>query len=379
MPAPSTQAAASDLPTTRRAPKRTSFSEAAARAAQRLHLDRQLRFWVHELSPLSTPDRMLARVTGIHDETHDTKTFTLRAGRGWQGHTPGQFTNVDVEIDGVRQTRCYSVSSAPSSRHLSITVKRVSGGLVSNWLHDHLQVGDIIGISPADGDFVLPDDAATLLFIAAGSGITPMLSMARDLAARGAFEDTVMVYYARSADDLIAGDELSRIAAEHSGFRYVAIRDDAHDGTGGFDEARLRDMVPDLFDRAAFTCGPAGLMDRVEAMWRDAGVESRLQRERFTLPTLTDAGGDPNVERSVVLTSSGRTAEVTGGETILAGLERAGEKPAHGCRMGICKMCRCRKVSGSVRNVVTGEISDAPDQDIQICISAANSDLALAL
>ena len=386
-------------PTVNRHPLIRALQKAGSKAAGHLQLDRQARFWTRELAPMRSKNEVLARVIDVRDETHDVKTFVLRANRNWKGHTPGQFVRVEVEIGGVRRSRCYSVSSAPilspattasdaaapiitsrdpGSRTLTITVKRVPEGMVSNWLHDHLTPGDIIRISRPDGDFVLPDDAAALVFVAAGSGVTPILSMVRELAQRSKLGGTTMIYYARSAADLIAHDELLHLAAEHAGFCLHVITDDMPDGIGGFDERRLQALLPDLFERAAFVCGPAGLIDRVEAMWRNNDAGDKLRRERFTLPKPAIVG-NKNTEHAVTLSGSGKRVSAVGSGTLLDELERAGERPVYGCRMGICRMCRCRKVSGSVTNVVTGEVSNEPDEDIQICINTANSDIELAL
>ena len=312
----------------------------------------------------------------------------LRPDARWRGHQAGQYVTIAVEIDGVRLRRCYSLSSAPTDRLVSITVKRAAGGRVSRWLHEQLHRGDTLRLSAAAGDFVLADPAPPkLLFLSGGSGITPIMAMLRDLACRDALGDVVLVHHARSRDDVIFGAALEALAAHHRGLRFVSCLDDAADGSGSFDEARLATRVPDFAERATYLCGPPGLMARVERMWEQAGAAGRLRRERFVapasaaIPAAVD-GSAPAPDADGVrlrLFRSQRTHAVATPGTLLEQLERAGERPRHGCRMGICHTCKCRKRAGTVRNLVTGSVSSQPDEDIQLCVSVACSDVELAL
>ncbi|HEY1587377.1 MAG TPA: FAD-binding oxidoreductase [Polyangia bacterium] len=357
-----------------------STARLAETVTRRLFLDRQLQLWSGALVPTWSATEILARVVEVVVETRDTRTFVLEPNRRWRGHRAGQHTMVEVERDGARVRRFYSLSSAPGGRRMSITVKRVPDGRVSSFLHESLRVGDIVRLSPAAGDFVLPDDhRPELLFVSGGSGITPVMSILRDLDRRDAVEDVVFVHYARSRRDVIFGVELERLALRHPGLRVFLCLDDDH---GGFDEARLAAAVPDFAGRATFLCGPAGLMERVERMWHDAGASARLRRERFSAPPRKQASGaDGSVapEVAVTLARAGRTVAVASGAPLLETLERAGERPPNGCRIGICHTCKCTKRSGTVENLLTGAISDADDEEIQLCISVPRSDVELGL
>jgi ferredoxin-NADP reductase len=203
-----------------------------------------------------------------------------------------------------------------------------------------------------------------------------MMSILRQRVARGAVKDLVFVHHARRRADVIFGRELEAIAARHPGMRLLIQLDDDPAG-GGFDEARLARQVPDFAARNTMVCGPAGLMDRVEAMWARAGATDRLQREQFTVPPpVVPAPGAPVAIR---LARSGRTVVADGAGTLLDQLERAGERPASGCRIGICQTCQCTKTSGVVENLRTGAISSEPGESIQLCISVARSELELGL
>jgi len=359
----------------------TSLHRVATGFARRLLLDRQADFWLGELDPTWSLGEMRARVVAVVAETPDVKTFVLRPGRSWRRHRAGQHTTIEVEIDGVRVRRCYSISSAPGDELPAITVKRVPGGRVSGWLHAHVRPGHVLRLSPAAGEFVLPEPLPRkLLMLSGGSGVTPLVSMLRELAHRGPIADLVFVHHARTGRDVIFRRALADLAARHVGLRLILCLSDSTSGPGRFDEAQLRRLVPDFAERDAFVCGPSGLMARVERLWADARATGALHLERFlpqAVPARVDRpeGGTPV---SVTLTRSGRRFTAASG-TLLEQLERAGERPRFGCRMGICQTCKCRKRTGCVLNLLTGAVSSEPDEDIQPCISVPRSDLELCL
>jgi stearoyl-CoA 9-desaturase NADPH oxidoreductase len=345
------------------------------RWARRMLLDRHAELWLSTLNRAASLSELRARVVEVIDETADTRTFVLQPNHLWIGHRAGQFTTVSVELDGVRVRRCYSVSSAPGQAP-AITVKRVPGGRVSGWLHDHARPGSVIGLSPAAGDFVLEaDPGEPLLLYSGGSGITPVMSILRDLSARDAVGDVVFVHHARSAADVIFAAELRRLAARHRGLRLELRLDDAG---GRFDPSWLATAVPDFAARRTLLCGPPGLMALIEAAWQQAGAGGRLQRERFTA-AVPPASTDPADPVTLQLIHAGRRVSAVASKPLLEQLEQSGERPAHGCRIGICQTCRCRKRSGTVRNLLTGQTSSEPDEDIRLCVSAPLSDLELAL
>jgi ferredoxin-NADP reductase len=281
----------------------------------------------------------------------------------------------------VRLSRCYSLSSAPADPLLRITVKRAPKGRVSRWLHERVRPGDVLRLGAAAGEFVLPAvPPERLLFVTGGSGVTPAMSILRDLDARDAVGDVVLVCYARSRRDAIFGGELRELAGRRGRLRLVQMFDDQ---SGAFSEAQLGAAVPDFAERATWLCGPPGLMARVERMWDEAGARARLTRERFVLPSpaapVDAAAGGGCEAHLVALARSGRRRAVRDGAALLDELERAGERPKHGCRMGICKSCTSTKRAGTVRNLVTGAVSSERDEEIQLCISGALSDLELAL
>jgi ferredoxin-NADP reductase len=345
-------------------------------------LDRQLNFLTAELLPMrasASHGQQRARVVAILQETGDAKTFVLAPHRPLH-YQAGQYVSVEVEVDGVRTARCYSLSSAPGGEHVAITVKRVPDGRVSSWLHDRVQVGDLLWLREPAGDFVLPANTdEPLLFISGGSGITPLMSMARALAQRDRLRDVVWVHYARSRADVIFGDELVRLAAAEAGLALHLCLDDDADAPRGFDEAHFAALVPDFAERGSFLCGPAPMMDRVGSLYERAGAARQLRREAFVSAHTALPNVAPGEPVQVRLLRSERAVVARGGGSLLEQLERAGEAPPSGCRVGICHTCRCTKRAGTIQNLLTGEVSSDPDQTIQLCITRAHTDLELDL
>lgn len=354
-----------------------SLNHLVDRVARTLSLDRQAEFWLGEVDAAWSLAEVRGRVERVIDETADTKTFVLRPNRNWRCHRAGQHTSVEAELDGVLVPRCYSISSAPADPLPAITVKRAPGGRVSGWLHDHVRPGHVLRLGLATGDFVLPEPPPrALLLLGGGSGLTPLMSMLRDLAGRGAVHDVVLAHHARTRDDVIFRRELEVVASRHAGLRVLLCLTDRSSGHGRFDEAQLRRLVPDFADRETFLCGPPGLMERVDRLWAEVGASGRLHHERFTSAPPVARGGAPV---RITLTRSRRSFVARGAGTLLEQLERAGERPRFGCRMGVCGTCKVTKRSGTVEDLRTRRCSTGPDEIIQPCVSVARSEVEVCL
>jgi ferredoxin-NADP reductase len=349
------------------------------RFARALVLDRALRFWADELPLLQRfvppRDTERVRVLRVVDESHDVKTFVFERPASWPRHRAGQWLPIDVEVDGARVRRCYSLTSLPYAGHLAVTVKRVPGGRVSGWMHTHVRAGDVVHVGAPSGEFVVPPGTQPLLLVGGGSGMTPVIAIVRDLAERGALADVIVVQCARTRADLLFARELERLAERHRGLR-VVFHVDA-ESAGPLAAEVLHARVPDLAFRETFVCGPAGLMDALAAYWKAHGLLDRLHREDFVPSFAAKSSGE--VGARLRLSRSGREVVAATKGSLLEVLEAAGERPAFGCRMGVCNTCSCRKRSGAVTDLRTGEVSHEPDQQIRLCVSAAASDLDLAL
>lgn len=328
------------------------------------------------LHPLLSLSEVRARVAEVIEETPSTRTLVLQPNALWQGAIAGQFVRVRVEINGRQIERVYSLSSCPGQRRLAITVKRQEGGLVSNFLHDCVKLGDVLTISQAAGDFVLPQRLPEkILLLSAGSGITPVMAMLRDLQARQYQGDLVFLHVCRAQDDFIFGGELQTIAADFPALRLMSHFSQT---ASRFDVSTMQRMVPDLTQRETWMCGPLALMDAVQQHWSEQALTARLHSERFVVAPLrpVKSAGEP---AAVAFAASGKSFVTRGSEPLLVQAERAGLTPKHGCRIGICRSCQCTKTSGTVQNLQTGDISSEPNELIRLCISAARSDLTLDL
>ncbi|MCW3816589.1 ferredoxin reductase [Micromonospora sp. DR5-3] len=318
------------------------------------------------VAPLRAGAPLRGRIVAVRPETRDAATVVIQPGRGWRGHLPGQYVRLGVDVDGVRQWRAYSVTSVPggADRLITVTVKAIPDGKVSNHLVRRIRPGTIVQLDQAQGDFVLP--AATperVLFVTAGSGITPVMAMLRaGLTARA---DVVLVHSAPSRDDVIFGAELRALAA--TGALRLVERHTDTEGLLGVHE--LADLVPDHAERQTWACGPIGLLDAVERHWADRGVAERLHTERFR-PTVIS----PGEGGTVTFTGAGVTVEADGGTPLLDAGEEAGVLMPSGCRMGICFGCVVPLRQGAVRDLRNGDLTTAVPGDgvlVQTCVSAA--------
>ncbi|WP_052452363.1 ferredoxin reductase [Noviherbaspirillum autotrophicum] len=328
------------------------------------------------LHPMLSLSSVRARVVRVIDETPDTRTFVMRPNALWLGARAGQFVRVQVEIDGRRRERAYSLSSPPGARRLAITVKRQDGGLVSPYLHDAVKHGTVLTLSQAAGEFVLPARLPPkILLLSAGSGITPMMALLGELRSRMYRGDVVFYHVCRNARQFIFSQQLQALAKTWPALRLVTHFSEQ---SGRWQAASLRAHMRELSKHATWMCGPTGMMDAVQALWTSEHFLAPLHSERFSAAPLRLASG-PDVASTVRLRASGKQFVARGSAPLLLQAERAGLSPKYGCRIGICHSCQCTKASGSVENLQTGEVSGAPDEQIRLCISAARSDLVLDL
>jgi stearoyl-CoA 9-desaturase NADPH oxidoreductase len=325
------------------------------------------------LHPMLSLQEVRARVVNIIQETHDTTTFVLQPNAQWLGALSGQFVRVMCEINGRQVERVYSLSSRGGARPLSITVKRQPLGRMSEHLHHHVRIGDVLRLSQAAGNFTLPATLpAKILLLSAGSGITPVMSMLRELLAHNFQGDVVFVHSCADANNRIFAAELDAMQSSLPGLRLVTHFSRQQ---GRMESADLEQWVPDMNERSTWMCGPANWMDGIHALWSERGWHSPLQSERFGPPPARAlAVGEPV---KVTCNQSKTSFSTDTADNLLVQAEQAGLQPQHGCRIGICHSCQCIKRSGTVQNLVTGEVSSAPNERIRICISQARSDVVL--
>lgn len=338
--------------------------------------------YVELIVPQFASHEVRGRITQVERETADTVTLTVAPNRNWQGFTAGQHVLVTVEIEGVRHTRCYSMSSSPHRRdgRFQLVVKAHPYGTVSGHLMASAAVGDVLYLSEAQGTFTLPDERPQrLLLISGGSGITPVLSMLRTLCDEGHEGAITFLHYCLTADDQVAAADLDALAAQHPNVRVLRVFTEqlgAGDLDGFFDAAQLEKAEPAWREATVYVCGPAPLMDSVQRHYAEAGLAEQVEVEAFTLPLLVAEGG--NAGGTVRFDASDLNVS-SDGRTLLEQAEGAGLEPAHGCRMGICHTCTRTLRCGTVRNVVTGQVIDESDVPVRLCVNVPVGDVAIDL
>ena len=322
-------------------------------------------FWASRVSRTWAWERPLARIVGRQPASSDAVTLVLRPNRHFRGLLAGQHVSLGVEIDGRRLSRSYSPSPAPGGR-LEITVKAVDGGRVSQHLCRDARVGDVLDIGPAFGTMTLPASPDTpLLWLAAGSGITPMLALLREAATRAQRAPVTLLYWARTRDELCFADELRALPAP------IAVRLLlTGEGDARLDAAHLEPFLAE--GTQVYACGPGGFVERARTL---AGSNAFLG-EAFSLPAMV-SGDTGSV--AVTLAKSGRIVQVPRGQALLPALEAAGLRPAHGCRMGICNTCACGKSAGATHHLPSGDVDPEAASALRLCINAATTDLVLDL
>lgn len=306
-------------------------------------------------------DRLLC--VDVHDETHDVKSFTFVSPEGKDfDFTAGQHLSLELEIDGFAESRCYSMSSSPKRRNaVTITVKRTAGGRVSNWLHDNLAPGATVRAMGPLGQFVRPmGPAKKLLLLSGGSGITPLMSIARDIADTALATDVVFLHAARTPRDLVFRDELAVLADRIKGFRLHFLPEQItgerawHGLSGRISKEFLSLAVPDLAERVVMCCGPAPFMKAARSIGADLGAPAHNYfEESFDGPVVEELVADvPPAPRDrvfkVAFARQARTIEVSEAQTVLSGARKAGVRIPSSCANGLCGTCKCKLVSGAV-------------------------------
>lgn len=315
---------------------------------------------------------MLARVRSIEPASASAVTLTLKANRNWRGGLPGQHVNLTVEIDGVRHTRCYSLSAPVAGRRLQLTIGRVRGGRVSEFIGAALAPGAVVELSAPYGDLTLPDTLSRpWLLLAGGSGITPLMALLDELAARGMPVPVTLGYWAATAADHCFAERLDALALKFPQLRLRRIATRGPDAGPRLDADWLaREAPAPLADCTVQAAGPAGFLAQAKRHCADA---AEFRAEALLLPRPVAAG----VVR-VTLARSGRELELPRGAPLLPALEAAGVQPAYGCRRGICNTCACPRLAGVSRDLRDGSGGSGPAM-VRLCVHAADSDLTLEL
>lgn len=286
-------------------------------------------------------------------ETHDCKTLVLEDAQSRSfAFKPGQYVSFKVVIDGQIHVRAYSISSTPTRPHnIQVTIKRVPGGLVSNYLNDHIAPGDAIDITNISGAFNWIDIACEKpLFLSGGSGVTPVMSMLQYITDITLPEDVVFVHFARSPEDIIFHDQLAFLNKRFANVTVHLVVDAATDTpfageTGQISANLLQRLVPDHAERSIFMCGPEGFMKAARAVAADipfAALHEESFGEVIPLEKAESTGGE------VFFSLSGKHGQCGEGETLLQAALNAGIWIDSACQQGVCGNCKVLLRQGQV-------------------------------
>ncbi|SAL05891.1 ferredoxin oxidoreductase [Caballeronia calidae] len=357
--------------------------------------------WEHGARLWPSSEQQTLTCCRVVDETHDIKSFEFRTSDGLPVRfEPGQFMTVSANVQGQPVERCYTISSPPTRPFLvSITVKCVPGGTMSNWLHDNMKPGSELRAYGPSGTFTPTIAPATKsLYLSAGSGVTPLMSMTRASIDLGLDRDIVFIHSARTPADIVFRDELARLAKLSPRLRVFfvceGIGDEAEwDGPiGRLSLQLLSKWAPDYLEREVFTCGPAGYMGAVRGLLLEGGHNpARYHQESFDIKA--DVAPEPAPEPAcepadaaqatftVKLSRSSKSFTMNATDTVLAAAKKAGVAVASSCSQGVCGTCKTKVLEGSVDMKHNGGIRD---REVQkgfrlLCCSRPTSDLVLEL
>jgi ferredoxin-NADP reductase len=330
------------------------------------------------VNPLWSTRELRGRIESIDRETEDAATVLIKPGYRWGGHEPGQYLRIGLDIQGVRHWRAYSLTSDPRRPDglISITVKNVNEGKVSPYLVKRGRPGTIVSLGGVEGEFLLPDKLPEkLLFISAGSGITPIMSMLRHLDQSGELGDAALLHSARHADEVIFGDELRELAKRRERFALHEQHTGEHGRMGPDDLERL---CPDWRERETFISGPNEMLDDFSGLYGREELQERLHMERFQ-PKLGLGDGEEGQGGTITFLKSGCEAESDGSQPILVAGEEAGLDLPYGCREGICHTCVGELRTGRVRDLRNGKVYGEEGEVIRTCISAPEGPVEIEL
>lgn len=327
----------------------------------------------------------------IRDETHDVRSFTFALpGAARLRFEPGQYLAVEVDIDGGTLQRCYTIASSPAvGAQPTITVKRKEGGPVSSWLHENLKVGGTVRARGPMGRFTLDEHpSAKYLFLSAGSGITPLMSMARHLRDSSRPADVVFLHSARTPADIIFRHELEELATLGLARVTVHCTDPGPAGswdgpTGRLSLRTLLTAAPDVLDREVFTCGPPGYRAAARDLLEMLGLDpTRCHEESFVLGAggpQDDAADGTGTSYRVELLRTGRVIDCPASTPVLTAAARAGLRLPSSCTEGVCGTCKATLLAGRVEMRHGGGIRqrEIDEGKVLLCCARPTEDLVV--
>lgn len=322
-------------------------------------------FIAEKVNPVWAWKKVKASIVEVQMLSEDFYQIQLQPNHNFHAKAfrAGQSILVTLVIAGVRQQRSYSIVKITETGNIVIAVKRQ--GKVSNAL-THLAVGSVVEISQVQGDFTLTSSQDSILLLASGSGITAIYSLLQQALSQN-LSQIDLLYFTR--DDAFH-TELQQLSEQHPQFQYHHFNTVAQ--KQHLSVELLESKVADFQQRQSYACGAKGMMQSLNQIYQQLGIANQLKQEYFQIVVDEKAAVQPVVFLRAQQEFEAKT-------NLLESAEQAGLKPAHGCRMGICNTCTCTKVSGSTKNLLTGEIDHDSNTQIKLCISQAVSPVVINL
>ncbi len=331
-------------------------------------------FWLQKVNPLWSVKHGLVQIVKKEFVAHDMVSLTLKCNRLVKMGVAGQHHPVIVEIAGRRCERTYSLTQI-DAQHLRLTVKKVADGIVSNWFISESKIGDVFELGQPYGDMQQNIKTSNLTILAAGSGITPMLSLITAIKQSQQLDkvQVQLLYWVKQRSDAAFVEYFEKVAQQYPNFNYQVFYTQETPNDERLNTEHLA-LVDDVENSTIYACGPSGFVATVEQLFEKAPA---VLTEAFSLTNESSADDIGYV--NVTLTQSNKVIAIPKGQSILVSLEHEGLKPTHGCRMGICNKCVCNKSQGSTRNLLNGSENTEPSQLLKICVNSAQSDLVIDL
>ncbi|MCH7336886.1 ferredoxin reductase [Acinetobacter sp. NIPH 2699] len=350
--------------------KRNSLFNSLAQSVMNSH---DANFWLQKINPLWSVNQALAKVVKKQIVAKDTVSLILQCNRHVQRGVAGQHHPITVEIAGRHYERSYSLMQLDAD-NLCLTVKKVDQGIVSSWLVEKSKIGDILYFGQPYGEMQQHIQTPNLLLLAAGSGITPMLSLIEGMCQSKQLmhKPVQLMYWVKTHEDAAYADYLKEVAENFSNFSYQIFYTQEQDQR--LNQSHVEQFAS-LNEMTVYACGPSGFATTAETLFGDA---ASIQTEAFSLSQFDVDASDTGFI-NVRLTQSNKTVAIPKGQSILASLEQQGIRPNHGCRMGICNKCACSKAQGATKNLLNGSANHEPAQLLKICVNSAQSDLVIDL
>jgi stearoyl-CoA 9-desaturase NADPH oxidoreductase len=330
------------------------------------------------INPAWSAKELTGTIVRLKPETRSTTTVVLRPNFPWSGHRPGQYLRIGAEVNGIRHWRAYTLTSDPDHPEglVSITVKHVETGKMSGYFTRTVRPGSTVFLGDVEGEFRLPDPLPEkILLISAGSGVTPIWSMLRDLERRGGLHDVIHVHCAREPDQVIFGADLRRMNDQYTGY---TLQEHLTGSVPRLTPDGIAEICSDWRERHTFLSGPRGLMDVLEEHWKAQDVADLLFMERFQ-PIIGTGDAEVGSGGTVSFRVTDVEAECGVGVSILVGGEEAGALLPFGCRMGICHTCVGKLHSGQVRDLRTGEVHGQAGETVRTCVNAPEGAIEIEL